>query len=151
MKTKKIAKELNPYLANLGVMYIKLHNVHWNVVGKNFKEIHVHTEEIYDDITIKLDDVAETIKMNGEYPIASLKEMVANATLEEIDSADISEKDGIELVLNDLKTLREQAISIRENLSEKDAFTSVMLLEDHVSYYDKEIWFLGTMIKKINN
>ena len=34
---KELLGKLNKYLANLGVEYIKLHNLHWNVVGINFK------------------------------------------------------------------------------------------------------------------
>lgn len=36
MEAGRAAEELNRYLANLQVMFIKLHNLHWNVVGTNF-------------------------------------------------------------------------------------------------------------------
>ena len=34
---KELATQVNAYLANIGVSYIKLHNLHWNVVGSQFK------------------------------------------------------------------------------------------------------------------
>ena len=33
-------KKLNTYLANLAVINIKIHNLHWNVVGSQFVAVH---------------------------------------------------------------------------------------------------------------
>ena len=44
--TKDLMLETNRYLANIGVMYVKLHNLHWNVVGPQFKAIHEYLETI---------------------------------------------------------------------------------------------------------
>lgn len=32
-------KTFDKYLSNLLVGYVKLHNLHWNVVGINYKEV----------------------------------------------------------------------------------------------------------------
>ena len=40
-----IATKLNKYLADLHVLYSKLHNYHWNVVGIGFFEMHLKLEE----------------------------------------------------------------------------------------------------------
>ena len=37
---KELVNLSNAYLANIGVAYIKLHNLHWNVVGSQFKAVH---------------------------------------------------------------------------------------------------------------
>ena len=39
--------KLNVFLANLAVLNIKVHNLHWNVVGLQFPLIHKMTEKIY--------------------------------------------------------------------------------------------------------
>ena len=79
---KELALALNKYLANLGVEYIKLHNLHWNVVGINFKAIHEYLEGLYDGVSASLDSVAELLKMHDEVPAASLKEYLALSSLE---------------------------------------------------------------------
>lgn len=33
----ELSADLNRYLANVAVEYVKLHNLHWNVVGSSFK------------------------------------------------------------------------------------------------------------------
>lgn len=37
--------KLNVFLANLAVLNIKVHNLHWNVVGLQFPLIHKMTEK----------------------------------------------------------------------------------------------------------
>lgn len=44
---KELATQVNAYLANIGVSYIKLHNLHWNVVGSQFKAAHEYLETLY--------------------------------------------------------------------------------------------------------
>ena len=55
----KTVEKLNLYLVNLNVLYRKVQNYHWNVVGKGFFTIHSKLEEFYDDLNGQIDDVAE--------------------------------------------------------------------------------------------
>ena len=57
---------LNTYIANIGVGYIKLHNLHWNVVGSQFKAVHEYLESLYDAFADVLDETAELLKIAGE-------------------------------------------------------------------------------------
>ena len=83
---KELLKNLNKYLSNLGVLYIKLHNLHWNVVVINFKATHEYFETLYDGISASLDSVAEVIKMHEGTPLASLKTYLELSTIEELPS-----------------------------------------------------------------
>ena len=79
---KELSTSLNTYLADLGVLYIKLHNLHWNVVGRDFKQVHEYLETLYDGVSDVLDEVAELLKMQGAQPLASLKDYLAAASLQ---------------------------------------------------------------------
>ena len=59
---KNLVLKSNKYLANVGVEYIKLHNLHWNVIGLQFKAVHEYLESLYDSLADVLDEVAELIK-----------------------------------------------------------------------------------------
>ena len=50
-KTSTVAKELNILLADYHLYYQKLRNFHWNIVGKNFFELHVKFEEMYEALS----------------------------------------------------------------------------------------------------
>ena len=145
--TKDLIKQTNNYLANIGVMYIKLHNLHWNVVGLNFKEVHEYLETLYDYFATTLDEVAEFIKMEEGYPYASMADYLENATIQEIDSMDIKSIDVLTVLLEDIKTLKAQANVIRTYTDKVDKFQLGNMLEDHIAQYDKILWFVSSMKK----
>lgn len=51
--------KLNVYLSNLALWNVKLHNLHWNVTGRTFVQIHEFTEKLYDEVFEQFDAVAE--------------------------------------------------------------------------------------------
>ena len=142
-----MSKKLDIYVANLAVNYIKLHNLHWNVVGKAFKQVHEYLEALYDETTESLDAVAEYQKMSGEYPKASHKEYLELATIKELKSKDYAIEDALKIAVEDLKLLRELATEIRNEADEKGKFTLVALMEAEVAAQDKHIWFIESMLK----
>ena len=59
--TKKVAEHLDQHLADLHVLYAKLHNYHWFVEGSGFFTMHAKLEELYDGVAEEIDAVAERI------------------------------------------------------------------------------------------
>ena len=144
---KELFKKVNCYLANLGVMYIKLHNLHWNVIGVNFKPIHEYLEVLYDGVTSSLDEVAELLKMHGETPAASLKEYLALSDIEELPSVEVKGKESLEIVLKDFEGFKALAESIRKEADEEDLYDVVSAMEGDLEQFNKSIWFIKAMLK----
>lgn len=144
---KELVNLTNGYIANVGVAYIKLHNLHWNVVGGQFKAVHEYTESIYDALADVLDEVAEVLKMHGEMPLASLKDYLAAATIDELGNKELSVKDTLDILLADLKTLQAQADAIRTMADADGNYHLVAVMEDNLSNYAKNIWFVSSMLK----
>jgi starvation-inducible DNA-binding protein len=72
---KTLAGALNIYLANLHVISTKLRNFHWNVVGVDFVDFHEKLQELYEEVALEIDRIAEQIKMLGFFPLASMREV----------------------------------------------------------------------------
>ena len=144
---KELSVALNKYLANLGVEYIKLHNLHWNVVGINFKAIHEYYEGLYDGISASLDSVAELLKMHGEVPAASLKEYLALSDIEELPSVEVKGKESLEIVLKDFEGFKALAEHIRKEADEEDLYDVVSAMEGDLEQFNKSIWFIKAMLK----
>ena len=145
--TNNLVNKSNEYLANVGVSYIKLHNLHWNVVGFQFKAVHEYLESLYDSLADVLDEVAEIIKMNGAMPLGSLKSYLEVATIKELDDADVSCKDALAVALGDIKVLKAQADEVRSLADAEGNYSLVAMMEDHVENYNKTIWFVESMLK----
>ena len=144
--SKKIAERLNPYLADLAVSFVKLHDLHWNVKGKMFVQVHQYTESRYDDMSAKLDEVAEKIIMLGEHPASSLREYLELASIRELGKDSYKDEKVLKEVLSDIEHLRDEASGLRESFDKDGEFSVVNMLEDHIVGYEKEIWFLKSMM-----
>ena len=143
----KVAERLNPYLSDLVVFYAKLHDLHWNVKGKHFVQVHLYTEDRYNDMAENFDEVAEKIIMKGEQPVSRLSEYLSLASIKELDKKEYSDGEVLAELLKDLEYLKGKATELRHAFDEEGEFSIVMMLEDHVAGYEKEIWFLKSMLK----
>lgn len=138
---------LQEYLANLNVLSAKLHNIHWNVVGKQFMEVHKFTEEVYDEMFENLDAVAELLKMKEETPLSTMADYLENASIKEIKAKNFSIDESLEIIREDMKSMKKLATEIRNLADEEGDFETVAIFEDYVAYYSKNIWFLNSMMK----
>ena len=144
---KELVLKSNKYLANINVNYVKLHNLHWNVLGLQFKPVHEYLEGLYDSMHEVFDEVAELLKMNGEYPLASLKDFLAVSEIKELESKDYSVKESLEIALADIKLLKGNALELRALAAEEDFYPLQVMMEDHLANYNKVVWFIESMLK----
>ena len=93
------------------------------------------------------DEVAELLKMNGEYPLASLKDFLAVSEIKELESRDYSVKESLEIALADIKVLKENALELRKLAAEEDFYPLQVMMEDHLANYNKVVWFIESMLK----
>ena len=47
---------------------------HWNIKGDKFFELHLKFEELYNDLILKIDEIAERILTLGHTPVHSYSE-----------------------------------------------------------------------------
>ena len=144
---KELAVKVNGYLANVAVSYVKLHNLHWNVVGPQFKAVHEYLESIYDAYAGVLDAVAEVLKMQDEMPLSRMSDYLAAASIKEIEAREYSVEESIQIVLADMEEMKAQAADIRALADEDDNFPVANMMEDNLAEYSKNIWFLKSMLK----
>lgn len=138
---------LQRYLANSAVLNIKLHNVHWNVVGPQFMEIHNFTEAFYDKLFADFDEVAELLKMKQEMPLSTMAEYLVESTIQEIIAKDFSTEESLEIVKEDMELMKELAVEIRNLADEEGDFETVAIFEEYVAYYSKNLWFIDAMTR----
>ncbi len=138
--------KLNVYLSNLAVLNANLHNLHWNVEGERFVQIHEFTESIYDDMFEKYDAVAEILKMKGERPLVKLSDYIKNATIKELEDRKFACKEVLQIVQDYITEMNKLATEIRNEADAEDDFTVVAMFEGHVEGYVKHLWFVKAML-----
>jgi starvation-inducible DNA-binding protein len=76
----RILKEL---LANTHVLSVKTQNFHWNIEDVRFHMLHAFFSEQYTSLIEEIDEIAERIRMLGEYAPGSMAASLDLAILKE--------------------------------------------------------------------
>ncbi|MCM1322632.1 MAG: DNA starvation/stationary phase protection protein [Acetobacter sp.] len=137
--------KLNVFLANLAVMNIKVHNLHWNVVGPNFPVIHKMTEEIYKMFQCQFDELAEVMKTQNRMPMGTMAQFLENTTVEEVEPRDYTGYEVIDELASDCENIMAMAKDIRDEADKKDDFQIANLFEDYLALYAKQAWIIRAM------
>lgn len=74
---------LNQDLADAYLLLVKTKKFHWDVVGPQFRSLHLLWEEHYTALTESIDSVAERVRALGGYPIGTMEGFLKVASLKE--------------------------------------------------------------------
>ncbi|MGQ3678258.1 Dps family protein [Tenacibaculum discolor] len=145
-KVLPVAKELNQLLAEYHVYYQKLRNFHWNIVGKNFFDLHKKFEEMYGDARVKIDEIAERILTLQYHPISRYSRYLKIANISE-ESPFQTDSDMIYILLEDHKTLLTQMSRVIEKATEAEDEGTVDLIGGYIASLEKTSWMLNAWSK----
>ena len=139
--------KLNFYLANLNVLYRKIQNYHWNIVGAGFFSVHAKLEEYYDAINEQIDDVAERILSIGGRPLGTLKDYLEVTTIKEAKNKEISISDAIADVKSDFEAMLKLTKEIKEVADKENDYVTSALVDEYISTDEKDLWMLNAYLK----
>jgi starvation-inducible DNA-binding protein len=138
-KTQKLSENLNTLLSNYQIFYMNVRGYHWNIKGDNFFELHAKFEELYDDLLLKIDEIAERVLTLGHRP--------AHAYSTYIEWSDVPERkdvqDGKEAVENIVDSFGKLIRKQRDLLNlagEANDEGTVALMSDYISQQEKTVW-----------
>lgn len=81
--TQGVAALLSRLLADEHVLYMRLRNYHWNIVGMSFGPLHTLFQQQYEALTDDIDEIAERVRMLGPVVPGTMTEYLKLATLAE--------------------------------------------------------------------
>lgn len=140
-KTTKTVKELNILLADYHLYYQKLRNFHWNVIGKNFFDLHEKFEELYDDAKLKVDEIAERILTLRFQPTSNMSEYLKSSNLKE-SSSDLTDSKMIETLLEDHGVLLNQMRKVISVAEKGEDEGTIDLIGAYIRELEKTSWML---------
>jgi len=138
----------NRLLANHFVLYLKVWNFHWNVVGSGFGPTHSFLNELYDALADNVDEIAERIRQLNGKPIGSLKGYLEVTEIPEYDDSQPTpdEKKIFELILEDYEFIIRE---IRNFLSTEGLDDGTQnFLQDMIMKKEKSAWLIRSRTKE---
>ncbi|MGJ8684278.1 MAG: Dps family protein [Nonlabens sp.] len=140
-KTESTVSELNILLADYHLYYQKLRNFHWNIKGKNFFDLHVKFEEMYDDAKLKVDEIAERILTLRYQPTSNLSEYLKSSNIKESKS-EHTDVEMVETLLDDHGILISQMRKVVEHAGNAEDEGTIDLIGAYIRELEKTSWML---------
>lgn len=145
-KSKELAEKLNDLLANYSVFYQNTRGYHWNISGDKFFELHVKFEELYNDLFLKIDEVAERILTLGHTPNHKSTDYLKISEIKESDEGSDGVK-AITEILNAFKTLLAKQRHILQLSGEIDDEGTNAQMSDYIREQEKLVWMYSAYLK----
>lgn len=142
---EQLGEKLNNLLANYQIFYMNVRGFHWNIKGQEFFELHAKFEETYNDLLMKVDEIAERILTLGQRPLHAYSTYIKSSEIQE--AKDIY--DGKACVREILDSYRVTIRLQRELLDlagdAGDEGTSA-LMSDYIKEQEKTAWMLTSYL-----
>jgi starvation-inducible DNA-binding protein len=146
-KASELAVMLNDLLANYQIFYTNVRGFHWNIKGDKFFELHVKFEELYDDLIIKIDEVAERILTLGHEPEYRYSVYLKTSEIAEAEQTSDGMKD-VQSIIDSLSILIKKQRVILDASGEADDEGTNSLMSDYIREQEKLVWMYTAFLNK---
>ena len=138
---KPVVNALEQLLADYQIYYSNLRGFHWNVKGKDFFVLHSQFENLYNNASEKIDEIAERILMLDGIPAHNFSEYLKVSKVAE--SGYVSNGDaGLTHVLNTYSYFIATEREILQLATEAGDDTTSTMMTDYIKEQEKMIWML---------
>ncbi|MBR9860234.1 DNA starvation/stationary phase protection protein [bacterium] len=137
--SKKLIEALNELLADYSMLYMNTRGFHWNIKGRDFFELHVKFEEVYNELVLQIDEIAERILTLGGTPVHGYSEYMKISDIKEIMNVSDG-KTALASILESYQTLVKKQRAILSIAAEMDDEGTNSQISDYIMLQEKHIW-----------
>lgn len=144
-KSAELSNKLNILLANYSIFYQNVRGFHWNIRGQKFFELHLKFEELYSDLLLKIDEIAERILTLGHTPEHQYSIYQKYSQITESHKV----TDGLMAVENILTSFQTILIQQREILLQSSEISDEgtnALMSDYIRTQEKLVWMYSAFL-----
>lgn len=146
-KTVELSDALNDLLSNYQIFYMNVRGYHWNIKGENFFELHAKFEELYDDLLLKIDEIAERVLTLGHRPSHAYSTYMERSDIPE--RKDVSDgREAVENIVESFGKLIGKQRNLLRLAGDADDEGTVALMSDYISQQEKTVWMYRSYLGK---
>lgn len=144
-KAKQIAKKLNQLLADYQVFYQNVRGFHWNIRGEKFFELHVKFEELYNDLQLKIDEIAERILTLGKTPTHTFEDYLKKSEIK-VEKDVFEGTSCVKSILNGFEKVIILQREILELSGEANDEGTNSQMSDYIREQEKLVWMYSAFL-----
>jgi len=140
--TPSLSSNLQLVLADLVELHLQGKQAHWNIVGSNFRDLHLLLDEIVSSARDASDTIAERMRALHAIPDGRSETVTATTSPPSLPSGEINTREAVELMAARLTAVATRARSVHDAVDEQDP-TSADLLHEVIETSEKFAWLMG--------
>ncbi|QCH26271.1 Dps family protein [Mycobacteroides salmoniphilum] len=144
--------ELTGHLQQVLVDLIELHlqgkQAHWNVVGSNFRDMHLQLDELVDFARQSSDTVAERMRALDALPDGRSDTVAASTTLPEFPPYERSTGDVVDLITTRIYATVKTVRAVHDPVDDEDP-TTADILHQLIDGLEKLAWLIKSENRKV--
>ncbi|MFA9485716.1 DNA starvation/stationary phase protection protein [Moraxella haemolytica] len=140
-----VIKALNNLLSSYHVFYINVRGYHWNVKGEHFFTLHPKFEELYTELQLQIDEIAERILTLSGTPLHAYSDFTQLSSIQE-DKSVFNGRGCVEGVVKGLQALIEEQRKVAAIAEEANDQGSVDLVSGYIQEQEKMVWMYNAFL-----
>ncbi|MEJ1178772.1 DNA starvation/stationary phase protection protein [Pseudarthrobacter sp. NPDC055928] len=142
-----LTNNLQAVLADLIELHIQGKQAHWNIVGTNFRDLHLQLDEIVDAARQFADDMAERMRALHALPDGRSATVAKSTSLATFPAGLINTKDAIERIVAALEAAVGTMRKVHDEVDEEDP-TTADLLHEFIAKLEQYAWMVNAETMK---
>jgi len=136
-----LTNNLQAVLADLIELHVQGKQAHWNIVGTNFRDLHLQLDEIVDAARQFADDTAERMRALHALPDGRSSTVAETTSLAQFPDGLISTRDAIERIVAAMEAAVGTMRKVHDEVDEEDP-TSADLLHEFIAKLEQFAWMV---------
>ena len=142
-----LSDNLQRVLTDLIALELVGKQIHWNVVGPNFRDIHLNLDDVVDIAREGSDEVAERMRAINAVPDGRPATVAAGATVPSLPKDEITVSEGVAYVVSAIEAVVSTLRGVHDAVDDEDP-ASAGILEDLTGKLEQQAWFISSEDRK---
>ncbi|MGE0216234.1 Dps family protein [Mycolicibacterium sp.] len=143
-----LSAALQRVLVDLIELHLQGKQAHWNVVGTNFRDLHLQLDEVVDFARTASDTIAERMRALDAVPDGRSDTVAATTSLPEFPDYEHSSTDVVELITTRIYATVDTLRTVHDGVDAEDPSTAD-ILHQLIDGLEKLAWLLKSENRKV--
>ena len=144
----ELAGNLQRALVDLIELHLQGKQAHWNIVGTNFRDLHLQLDELVDFARVGSDTIAERLRALDAVADGRSDTVVATTTLPQLPAYEISTADAVDLITTRVYAATGTLRAVHDDVDAEDP-TSADILHQLIDGLEKLAWLIKSENRKV--
>ena len=144
----ELAGNLQRVLVDLIELHLQGKQAHWNVVGSNFRDLHLQLDELVDFARAGSDTIAERLRALDAVPDGRSDTVAATTTLPQFPAYEVATAEAVDLVTARVYATVDTMRAVHDDVDAEDPSTADVL-HQLIDGLEKLAWLIKSENRKV--